>query len=189
MTKLTALNFFIACFSAVIMIAFFMPWVSGRGSLIKPVNDTAMVISQIEPTAIVRRTIGFAKNVFDMFTQVVTGKQLHQTFSANTVIWAERKSIGPLVYLLYIIPGAAVISAVLSFASCRRKTFDMIVFILSSSIFSALVYGLIKILTYNGMFVEIKIRQGYWLTLISFLLISLFSLTKLFLPRIKENDL
>lgn len=180
MTKF--ITFLVICLCGLVIAAFFMPWISGEGSIAKPIEDATGVIRKVEPSGLLDGVFNLTKGTLDEFTHILTGKDLQQDLSAYQIVKTKRKDIGPVVYLLYVFPGAAALFIILTIAGNWRRIFDLKVFFLSLIVFT-LLYLLVNPFSYENMFIELEAQKGYWITLFSFLAIGLLSFIKVFLPR------
>jgi len=175
------LNFIIICFSVLVVVSFFMPWVKGAGSIAKPVDDTTKPIQELEPTGVAKGTVKTGKGVIDALTETVTPIKLKQTLAGYQIPISKDENIrkvGGVIYSLYTLPFAAILCTIFALMSKRKKILDLFTFLIALTV-SVLLYTQISTLNKEGLFVKIQACKGFWLTLYSFLGIGFASFIKL----------
>ena len=180
-----ALKFIIAFFSLLAVVAFFMPWIKGAGSTVKPVDDSTRAVQDLEPTGVTKGAIKVTKGIVDILTETLTPIRLKQTLAGYQIPISKNKQIkkiGVVIYLLYALPVAAIICAIFGLKRRRKKMLDLFTFLIALAVF-ILMYKQVSALNREGLFAKIQVCKGYWLTLYSFLGISLASFIKLLMRR------
>lgn len=175
------LNFIIICFSVLAVVSFFMPWVNGAGSIVKPVDDSTKPIQNLEPTGVTKGTVKTTRGIIDTLTETLISIRLKRTLAGYQIPISKNKGIkriGAAIYLLYTLPFMAVLCSAFVLMSKRKKIFDLFTFLIALIVF-ILLYKQISTLNKEGLFVKIQAGKGFWLTLYSFLGISLASFIKL----------
>lgn len=179
------LKFIIISFSLLAVIAFFMPWIKGAGSIVKPVDDSTKVVRDLEPTGITKGAIKTTIGVLDALTEALTPIRLKQTLAGYQIPISKNKQIrkiGAIVYLLYALPVMAIICAVFSLKSGHKKMFDLFTLLIALIVF-ILLFKQVSAFYKEGLFIKIQACKGYWLTSYSFLGISLASFIKLLMRK------
>lgn len=175
------LNPIIICFSVLTVVAFFMPWIKGAGSIAKPIDDSTKAIQDLEPTGVTKGIVKTTKGIADILTETLTPIRLKHTLAGYQIPISgnkEIKRIGPVVYLLYTLPVVAIICAIFSLMVNRKRMFSLFTFLIALALF-ILLYKQVSALNKEGLFVKIQACKGYWLTLYSFLGIVIASFIKL----------
>ncbi|MCQ9204872.1 MAG: hypothetical protein NG737_00940 [Omnitrophica bacterium] len=175
-------SFSIICVSVFVITAFFMPWVSGRGSILEPLDDSTKFIQKIEITGTFKGAVEIAKKTADALTYVFTHKRLNKTIKGFQIPLLMAKSMGIRVYMLYGVPIAATLFCFLTLAGNRWRRFDIIVVLLALGIFFML-YRQERLFNQEKLFINIQARWGFITTVYSFLAISCLSLLKLTISR------
>lgn len=179
---LRILSFSIICISVFVIIAFFMPWVSGRGSILEPLNDSTKFIQKIDITGTFKGAVEIAKKTADALTYIFTHKKLNKTIRGFQIPLFMAKSMGIRVYLLYGVPIAAILFCFLTLVGNRWRRFDLIVGLLALSIFFML-YEQERFFNQEKLFINIQAQWGFITTVYSFLAVSCLSLLKLTISR------
>ena len=175
------LSFIIICFSILAMLAFFMPWVKGAGSIVKPLDDSTKPIQDLEPTGIASGTVKATKGVIDTLTETLAPIKLKRTLTGYQIPIRENggiKRIGGVVYLLYALPVIAILCAAFDLTANRRKIFDLVTFLIALTTF-ILLHKQVSALNREGLFVKIQACKGFYLTMYSFLGIGIAAFIKL----------
>ncbi len=158
-----------------------MPWIEGAGSMVKPLDDSTKVIQELEPTGAAKETVKVARGIVDVLTETVTPIRLKQALKGYQIAISDNneiKKIGPGLYLLYLLPILGIALAFLSSVTEGKKMFNFLTFFIAFGIFVALSLQ-VSAINREGLFVKIQSCPGYWLTLYSFLGISLLVLVKI----------
>ncbi len=162
---------------AFICLAFFMPWVAGKGSLAGPI-DAITSIFENEPTGLVEVFSGAASGSIDFITQAISPIELDRQLAGHQLpVAAETEDLRPQIYLLYLLPVVALVCAFLGISGNKLKVFAA--FVVAAAIF-ILMAGQISVLNTEGVFVKIQTREGFWYTLFAFAGLSLSLFLKLF---------
>ncbi len=184
------LDFIIVCICFVIIGAFFAPWVKGAGSLVKPVDDAAGIFHRAEPTGILRTLVKTVTGTVDAVTGIILPVKLKRALSGYQMpISEETKQLRPAIYLMYLLPLAGFICAVLSISANRKKSPVFIAFLIAAAAF-ALLFGQVEELSREGVFIKIEACYGFTLTLYSFLALGATLLIKWLTPagRYRHNS-
>lgn len=155
-----------------------MPWVSGRGSILEPLDDSTKFIQKIEPTGVFKGALEITKKTVDVFTQIFTRKKLTQSVNGFQLPLAMARSLGTLVYLLYGIPIVGLLCCWFTIRGNRRRHFDLIVALIGFSLFFIL-YKQTQIFNQDKLFMDVHQEWGFVSTVYSFLAIGILSLVKL----------
>ncbi len=175
------LSFIIVFFSILAVVAFFMPWVKGAGSIVKPVDDSTKPIQNVEPTGMVKETIKTTRDIIDTLTETLVPIKLKRTLAGYQIPISDDKAIkriGAVVYFLYALPIIAILCATFSLTPNRGKITVLFTFLITLAVF-VLMYKQVSALNREGLFVKIESCKGFWLTMYSFLGISLAAFIKL----------
>lgn len=158
-----------------------MPWIKGAGSIVKPLGDSTKVIQELEPTGAAKGTVKVGRGIVDAVTETITPIKLKKTLKGYQIPLSknkEIKQIGPGIYLLYLLPILGIVLAFLSSVTKGKKMFNFLTFFIALGTF--VVFSLqVSAINKEGLFVKIQSCQGYWLTLYSFLGISLLAFVKI----------
>lgn len=179
--EMKILSFIIVFFSILAVAAFFMPWVKGAGSIVKPVDDSTKPIQDLEPTGMARETVKTTKGIIDTLTGTLVPIKLKRTLAGYQIPISEDKAIkriGAVVYFLYILPVIAILAAAFNLTPNRGKITVLSTFLVTLAVF-VLMYKQVSALNREGLFVKIESCKGFWLTMYSFLGISLAAFIKL----------
>lgn len=158
-----------------------MPWVKGAGSIVKPVDDSTKPIQNVEPTGMVKETIKTTRGIIDTLTETLVPIKLKRTLAGYQIPISDNKDIkriGAVVYFLYALPVIAILAAAFNLTPNRGKITVLSTFLIALAVF-VLMYKQVLALNREGLFVKIESCKGFWLTMYSFLGISLAALIKL----------
>lgn len=170
----------IAC---VAVYSFFMPWVTGEGSLVKPVDDMTKGIQKVDKTHVTQGITMIGKGVADTLTQAVIPIKLKKTLAGYQIPIYEykEKAIGPKAYFLYVFPAAAIICVLFSTMGNRRKLFGLLAFLIALGI-AFILYSQIGAFNREGLFAKIQACKGIFIMLYSFAAMTVVLFIKLFIP-------
>lgn len=175
-------NIIIFCLAVLIAVSFFMPWLEGEGSLLKPLDDSTKSLQKKDITGLAKGSITLSKRITDNITQAITKKKLKQTLKGHQIPQAATKKPISVVYLLYLVPVLPFFCWWFSVLGNRRRFFDLIAAFIALGVFAVFILQ-IDALNHEGLF--IKIRSCCWLpiTIKLFLAIGVLAVFKFLLPR------
>ncbi|MFC1703207.1 hypothetical protein ACFL1E_00290 [Candidatus Omnitrophota bacterium] len=189
--KIQKISFLIFCVSVVIIIAFFMPWVTGSGSIIKPLADSTKVIQDVDFTGVAKTTVTITKGVVDGFTALFTGKKLKLTLSGYQIPLEFQEETGNIVYLLYFLPLFALLCAWSSVYRKYTRFFDVVSGLAALGMF-AFFYKHLSVIDQERLFADIEVCTGLQVVTHSLLALGILSLMKSLFDkrgkRILENQ-
>ncbi|MFH1656052.1 MAG: hypothetical protein ABH954_05535 [Candidatus Omnitrophota bacterium] len=172
-------NFIIFCLAVLIIVSFFMPWVQGEASLLKPIEDSTKAIQESDFTGLARGSIKISRKIVDSITQALSGKKLNQTLKGFQIPLVAAEKGRRIVYLLYIVPVFAILCWWLSVLGNRKKYFDATAALIALGIF-AIFYKQMSVLNREGLFVNIKACCWLPITINSFLAIGVLAFLKFY---------
>jgi hypothetical protein len=176
------INFLIVVVCIVIIVAFFLPWIAGSGSLAKPFDDGTSVIQKTEPTGLFRAIIKTAKGTVDTATAIISPIDLDRELKGYEIpIADETVNLRPRIYLIYILPFMALVS----FFGTLKKKQSMFSRFLRFAIITAITSFLflrVESLNREGLFLKIEALAGFFLTLYSYIALSILTFLSIF-PR------
>ncbi|UCD55118.1 MAG: hypothetical protein JSV93_06320 [Candidatus Omnitrophota bacterium] len=103
------MNYIIIGLSALVVISFFLPWVKGTGSIVKPVEDSTKAIQDLKLT---KETAKTTRGVVDTLTETLAAISLKRTLAGYQIPTSKNKGIkriGIVRYLLYSLPLVAIL--------------------------------------------------------------------------------
>jgi len=165
------LRFATLVISLSIIVAFFMPWVKGEGSIVKSVDDATKRLQEIDQTGLTKSAAQATKDIVDKATETFTPIRLKQTLSGFQIPLVENKSLkekDAKVYVVYIAPLLAFLCALLSLPGKQRVWCIAAQFFIALSMFLILDLS-VALLHVEGLFVKIQACCGLIYTQYAFL--------------------
>lgn len=162
-----------------------MPWVSGEGSILKPVDTVTKIFQKLDFTSVTKHTINLTKNIVDTFTSIFTGKKLKQVLTGFEIPLFLSKELGGLIYSFYIIPLFAIFSSFMTVLANKRKKWDIVLGITSFLLFFAL-FLQVEVFNQEKFFLSVKEEWGFRGTLYLLALFGVLSILKFFIKDKRE---
>jgi len=165
------LRFIIICVSFSIIVAFFIPWIKGEGSIIKAVDDNTKKLQQVDKTGLTKSVVQSTKGIADKVTEQITSIRLKQTLSGLQVTLSKNKSlkkVGAKIYLVYLPPLMALLCGLLSLIEKQRLWRSVVIFFVALSMFLAL-NVFVNMLHADGLFAKVRPCCGIIFTKYAFL--------------------
>ena len=183
------LNIVIILLSIIVIGAFFMPWVTGSGSLTKPIDDATRIFKKLDITKVTTGVVNFGRKAVDTVTGAISPIELKKILKGYQIPISDNAGIGRIgfkVYFLYVFPISAFFCIVLCTLSYKKKVYDLIAFFITLVVFIAL-YMQVAAFNHQGVFIEVRACDGFWLTLFGLLTIVILTFMKLLIPVKKIN--
>ena len=177
------INFLIIIVCLVIMVSFFLPWISGSGSLVKPFDDGTSIIQKAEPTGLFRAIVKTAKGTVDAATAIISPIDLNRELKGYEIpIADETDGLKPKVYLIYILPFMALVAFFGALGRRQALAGRFLRFILITAIASFLFFK-VESLNREGLFLKIEALYGFYLTLYGYIALSILTFSRIFFKQ------
>ena len=166
-----------------IIVAFFMPWVKGTGSVLEPLYDSSRNYWYLDFTGVIRALIIGAKKVVDFIAVVFFRKKLIYILRGYQVPLIMYNTEGREAYLLYFVPLAAITYIWLNLIAHRRRVISFLTAIISFSMFF-LLYGQEVAFNHEELFINIKECWGFRTSIYLFLAAAIVAIIRMIIfPR------
>jgi hypothetical protein len=174
------LNFITFLTCLIIFGSFFVPWVAGSGSIVKPLDDGTSFFQKHEPTGLFHFFVKTARGTVDTATSIITTIDLERELKGYEIpIAEETTALRPRIYLIYLLP----LVALFTFFNVLKKNQSFLGrtanFLIVAGIASFL-YIRIGILNREGLFLKIEMLYGFYITYYAYFVLSLFSFLRIF---------
>lgn len=184
--------------SALIIVAFFMPWaevaasVSGiskevtssvkdtpfAGKIVGKISDVTDAISEMGDISIKSRVSGFD------VPRMANDKTSKVALSLVEVFFKSAENIDMKSYLVYVLPLLAIVCVILAILGIKNKLFVAIMLIISGIVSIGGLYNLYT-MDVSSAIVKITIKDGLWYSMYAFMFIFLVSILWLVWDRKK----
>ena len=182
--------------SALIVVAFFMPWAKVATSV---TGISKEVTSTVEDTPLAGKVVGKISAITDAIAGLgdveikttVRGSQVpalvnNQTskvaLSLAQVMFKSAEGIDKKSYLVYLLPLLGIACAALAVIGVKNKLFVGVMLVISGAVSIGGLYNLYT-MDIGSQAVKISIEDGLWYTMYAFLFIFLVSVAWLILDR------
>ncbi len=182
--------------SALIVVAFFMPWAKVATSV---TGISKEVTSTVEDTPLAGKVVGKISAITDAIAGLgdveikttVRGSQVpalvnNQTskvaLSLAQVMFKSAEGIDKKSYLVYLLPLLGIACAALAVIGLKNKLFVGVMLVISGAVSIGGLYNLYT-MDIGSQAVKISIEDGLWYTMYAFLFIFLVSVAWLILDR------
>ncbi len=185
--------------SALIVVAFFMPWAKVATSV---TGISKEVTKSVEDTPYASKVVGKIAAFTDAISAIggdveikttVTGFQVPKmvndesskvALSLAETLFNSPKGIDKKSYLVYLLPGLAVVCAFLAFLGLSNRLYVIPMLLIGGAISIAGLYNLYT-MDVSSQVVQITIMDGLWYSMYSFLFIFLVGIVWLLTDRKK----
>ncbi len=162
----TILKFLISILSIIVIISFFLPWIS---------------IEQAQSSKFSNLITGEKQNSFDIkgfdIPKIANSKNAHLIINIANLLKPGIKNIDKKSYLVWSIPLLALIILIITLGTIPSRWLNFLLGLIAITISCILIYK-IKTTDFNKLVLQIKINRGLWYIIWAYLGIGILELLK-----------